>query len=489
MLLSNKKEQIILYLQSEDPWAAMASSQAHHSTQSATSLTATNNPSSNNTNNTLKIIKIVSNLVERQEIGQSIIDEILLDLLFYIYKEYCSLVLNNNSSNSTSFSSTAHTGALNVSSQGHRRGHSSSSYTAIMSSTNGSKNELTTSSKEINELKKATSNFLFQSFQLFFIWDFCAKKFEKICLEQANSSTDSRTVTPGQLCDLYEFILDLLKTTEIYKEIQTDHLPLMLKRIIQTLNTHCAKMTNQDLTKSILLCSKILKKVVPKVITDPTTSQNNSNSQSTPTTASATAVTSPVSATRKIQKSAKSVNHLQRKRSQTEFSSMKNLKRISEPVKTNSSSSEHVTKGISTSLTNLCLNETSEEVMKRDVADCLSDMLMQLELNLDIENSNGAVRFELETSDEKNNLGDEKTSDEEEEVSDDEEENEKNEETDFKQSKTEMFAKNEMIFDDCVQLLKELFHTFTMSHLFDLNGDGLGQIQRAFHALFNHNAW
>ncbi len=296
MLLSNKKEQSILYLQSEDPWTAPSSSQAHHSAHSATSLATSTFPTNNNTNNCLKIIKIVSNLVERQEIGQSIIDEILLDLLFYIYKEYCSLVFVN--SNSSNFATTASTG---ISGQGHRRGHSSSSFTGIISSTNGVKFEPTSGanstqppSKELNELKKATSNFLFQSFQLYFIWDFCANKFEKICLEQATStSTDSR-LTPGQLCDLYEFILDLLKNAEIYNVIQTDHLPLMLKRIVQTLNAHCAKMTNQDLTKSILLCSKILKKVVPKVIVSETALQGNSHNGQMTTMAAATAVaTSP----------------------------------------------------------------------------------------------------------------------------------------------------------------------------------------------------
>jgi len=303
MLLSNKKEQSILYLQSEDPWTAPSSSQAHHSAHSATSLTTSTFPTNNNTNNCLKIIKIVSNLVERQEIGQSIIDEILLDLLFYIYKEYCSLVfVNNNSSNSAT---TASTGASGSTGQGHRRGHSSSSFTGIISSTNGAKFEPTSGanstqppSKELNELKKATSNFLFQSFQLYFIWDFCANKFEKICLEQATStSTDSR-LTPGQLCDLYEFILDLLKNAEIYNVIQTDHLPLMLKRIVQTLNAHCAKMTNQDLTKSILLCSKILKKVVPKVIVSETGLQGNSNNGQMTTMTAATATSPPVSPSR-----------------------------------------------------------------------------------------------------------------------------------------------------------------------------------------------
>jgi hypothetical protein len=53
-------------------------------------------------------------------------------------------------------------------------------------------------------------------------------------------------------------------------------------------------MTNQDLTKSILLCSKILKKVVPKVIVSETALQVNSHNGQMTTMAAATAVaTSP----------------------------------------------------------------------------------------------------------------------------------------------------------------------------------------------------
>lgn len=82
MLLNNKKDQSILFLNSEDSTVPFNT----NPTQSASNITSMNSASSANTNATLKIIKIVSNLVERQDIGQSIIDEILLDLLFYIYK-------------------------------------------------------------------------------------------------------------------------------------------------------------------------------------------------------------------------------------------------------------------------------------------------------------------------------------------------------------------------------------------------------------------
>ena len=170
-----------------------------------------------NTNSTLRILKIVSNLVERQEIGQSIIDEILLDLLFYVYKEACSLsnIFMNSQQNNISLIAAAAAAAHN----GHKRTHSNLMIANATSSAPSSSSFSSNSSqfKELNELKKASYNFMFESFQRYFIWEFCANKFEIICknyTEMTNGSTNNMptTVTPGQLCDLYEFILDLLKT-------------------------------------------------------------------------------------------------------------------------------------------------------------------------------------------------------------------------------------------------------------------------------------
>lgn len=297
----------------------------------------------------------------------------------------------------------------------------------------------------MNELKKATSNFLFQSFQLYFIWDFCANKFEKICKETAGENR----ATPGQLCDLYEFILDLLKNAEMFNEIQTDHLPLMLKRIIQTLNTYCPKMTNQDLTKSILLCSKILKKIVPKVIAEAGTTSNNIPSN-----------TSPVSI-----KSSK----LQRKRSQTEFSSMKNLKRISEPLKQQNHLTAHEVKArnISSSLTNLALNENPDEALQRVVTECINDIISQ------IDNSYQSDTPDLETS-----------------------ENDSYVSTSIKEANlnnvnsTELNddPNNDLIFETCVDLLKQLFHTFSISHLFKID-DADNKINKSFESLFHYQNW
>lgn len=197
MLLNKKEASSILYLLNDE--ISVPTSQA-----STISQTATNVQASPSTVTTLKLIKIISNLVERQDIGQAIIDDILLDLLFYVYKEYSFLNLNSGL-NIQGFLSIKKT---------------NSNFYHVQQQQQQSQNL-----KDSNELKKATCNFLFHSFQIFFIWDFCASKFESICknytinnrLESLSShtiTTDSvysgSTLNPAQLCDLYEFILELL---------------------------------------------------------------------------------------------------------------------------------------------------------------------------------------------------------------------------------------------------------------------------------------
>lgn len=167
---------------------------------------------STQTTTTLKLLKIVSNLVERQEIGQAIIDDILLDLLNYVYRECSSLAAISTQSASTM----AHLKSRPVTALMTPSPFSSSTQASILQYT-----------KELNEIKKATCNFLFQSFQLYFIWEFCARKFETICANYTSSVTDKpnpaeatspsneldfsmMNASPAHICDLYEFILDLL---------------------------------------------------------------------------------------------------------------------------------------------------------------------------------------------------------------------------------------------------------------------------------------
>jgi hypothetical protein len=204
MLLNKKESHAILYLLNDDSTSSnnnRSSVSATISSKYATANSSLQNSASASTIKTLKILKIVSNLVERQEIGNSIVDEILLDLLFYVYKECNSLIMH---------------GGMNSGN------HFKRLQTNMGSNSSTNSNLQQQNLKDLNDLKKATYNFLFQSFQMFFIWDFCAKKFEISCKNcashhQAKMSQENLNVnngesfpSPGHLCDLYEFILDLL---------------------------------------------------------------------------------------------------------------------------------------------------------------------------------------------------------------------------------------------------------------------------------------
>ena len=177
-------------------------------------------------------IKIITNLSEKQEIGQFIIEKILLDLLLYAFKECENLNLAENAT------------------------------------------------KEKNDIKKAIITLIFQSLQSNFIWEFCATKFEEACAYYTSFNDGLIQISPSKLCDLFIFILDLTSVSHInilaiilnsfqlnfyskdsYINIQNECLPIMLKQILITLNKYCKKLTNHDLTTSFTLCLKILDKV------------------------------------------------------------------------------------------------------------------------------------------------------------------------------------------------------------------------------------
>lgn len=124
----------------------------------------------------ISMIKIISNLVERQEIGQAIIENILIDLLLLIYHEIHEIK----------------------------------------------------DSKEVSEINKALANFLFQSFQFYFIWDFCASQFSNICAlnHETNDINNANLISPSLLCDLFTFILDLTNLVSLKKQLKKNHLIL-----------------------------------------------------------------------------------------------------------------------------------------------------------------------------------------------------------------------------------------------------------------------
>ncbi|XP_033619250.1 protein dopey-1 isoform X8 [Fukomys damarensis] len=126
--------------------------------------------------------------------------------------------------------------------------------------------------KKTAELIK-TANLLFNSFEPYYMWDYVARWFEECCRRTLHARLqigpgDSRESSELQLtnfCLLVDFLLDIV-SLETYIEIQTEHLPQLLLRMISALTSHLQTLRSSELTDSLRLCSKILSKVQPPLL-------------------------------------------------------------------------------------------------------------------------------------------------------------------------------------------------------------------------------
>uniref|UniRef100_A0A2K5YR22 DOP1 leucine zipper like protein A n=1 Tax=Mandrillus leucophaeus TaxID=9568 RepID=A0A2K5YR22_MANLE len=143
--------------------------------------------------------------------------------------------------------------------------------------------------KKTAELIK-TANLLFNSFEPYYMWDYVARWFEECCRRTLHArlqigpgdTNDSSELQLTNFCLLVDFLLDIV-SLETYIEIQTEHLPQLLLRMISALTSHLQTLHLSELTYSLRLCSKILSKVQPPLLSASTggvlqfpSGQNNS---------------------------------------------------------------------------------------------------------------------------------------------------------------------------------------------------------------------
>ncbi|KFV07968.1 Protein dopey-1, partial [Tauraco erythrolophus] len=136
--------------------------------------------------------------------------------------------------------------------------------------------------KKTAELIK-TANLLFNSFEPYYMWDYIARWFEECCrrtlharLQTGPGSGSEQSELPlTNFCLLVDFLLDIVSLPtrsmrvlcqETYIEIQTEHLPQLLLRMISALTSHLHTLHLSELTDSLRLCSKILSKVQPPLL-------------------------------------------------------------------------------------------------------------------------------------------------------------------------------------------------------------------------------
>ncbi|XP_058517044.1 protein dopey-1 isoform X1 [Ochotona princeps] len=126
--------------------------------------------------------------------------------------------------------------------------------------------------KKTAELIK-TANLLFNSFEPYYMWDYVARWFEECCRRTLHArlqtgpgdSSESSELQLTNFCLLVDFLLDIV-SLETYIEIQTEHLPQLLLRMISALTSHLQTLRLSELTDSLRLCSKILSKVQPPLL-------------------------------------------------------------------------------------------------------------------------------------------------------------------------------------------------------------------------------
>ncbi|NXP32484.1 DOP1 protein, partial [Leiothrix lutea] len=136
--------------------------------------------------------------------------------------------------------------------------------------------------KKTAELIK-TANLLFNSFEPYYMWDYIARWFEECCrrtlharLQTGPGGDSEQSELPlTNFCLLVDFLLDIVSLPtrsmrvlcqETYIEIQTEHLPQLLLRMISALTSHLPTLHLSELTDSLRLCSKILSKVQPPLL-------------------------------------------------------------------------------------------------------------------------------------------------------------------------------------------------------------------------------
>ncbi|XP_030345112.1 protein dopey-1 isoform X3 [Strigops habroptila] len=136
--------------------------------------------------------------------------------------------------------------------------------------------------KKTAELIK-TANLLFNSFEPYYMWDYIARWFEECCRRTLHArlqtgpggGTEQSELPLTNFCLLVDFLLDIVSLPtrsmrvlcqETYIEIQTEHLPQLLLRMISALTSHLHTLHLSELTDSLRLCSKILSKVQPPLL-------------------------------------------------------------------------------------------------------------------------------------------------------------------------------------------------------------------------------
>ncbi|XP_017580786.1 protein dopey-1 isoform X3 [Pygocentrus nattereri] len=179
----------------------------------------------------LKPFRILISLLDKPELGPAILEDVLIEVFRTLYTQ-CRAELDLQNQNPFSKDQTQLSSKLRE-------------------------------NKKTAELIK-TANLLFNSFEPYYMWDYIARWFEEGCRRTLSGSEPS-VLSLVEFCQLVDFLLDIV-SLETYIEIQTEHLPQLLLRMVSALTAHLRALCLGELTHCLRLCSKILSKVQPPLV-------------------------------------------------------------------------------------------------------------------------------------------------------------------------------------------------------------------------------
>uniref|UniRef100_A0A3B4DZ28 Dopey N-terminal domain-containing protein n=1 Tax=Pygocentrus nattereri TaxID=42514 RepID=A0A3B4DZ28_PYGNA len=190
----------------------------------------------------LKPFRILISLLDKPELGPAILEDVLIEVFRTLYTQ-CRAELDLQNQNPFSKDQTQLSSKLRE-------------------------------NKKTAELIK-TANLLFNSFEPYYMWDYIARWFEEGCRcvhLLLGVGSEPSVLSLVEFCQLVDFLLDIVSlvcntlTDETYIEIQTEHLPQLLLRMVSALTAHLRALCLGELTHCLRLCSKILSKVQPPLV-------------------------------------------------------------------------------------------------------------------------------------------------------------------------------------------------------------------------------
>uniref|UniRef100_A0AAR2JTL5 Dopey N-terminal domain-containing protein n=1 Tax=Pygocentrus nattereri TaxID=42514 RepID=A0AAR2JTL5_PYGNA len=183
----------------------------------------------------LKPFRILISLLDKPELGPAILEDVLIEVFRTLYTQ-CRAELDLQNQNPFSKDQTQLSSKLRE-------------------------------NKKTAELIK-TANLLFNSFEPYYMWDYIARWFEEGCRcvhLLLGVGSEPSVLSLVEFCQLVDFLLDIV-SLETYIEIQTEHLPQLLLRMVSALTAHLRALCLGELTHCLRLCSKILSKVQPPLV-------------------------------------------------------------------------------------------------------------------------------------------------------------------------------------------------------------------------------